>query len=99
VPVFWTSHDSSAMTRKQKMFSARSTDLESGRDEQAREEEEEEEQEQMKRGSRRSGSDCATAAALRGDKGKRASFGSRMRSRIKRISKPKSQAYYDRRIS
>jgi hypothetical protein len=86
------------------MFSARSTDLESGRAEQAREEEEEEEEEedlQMKRRSRRSGSDCATAAALHcaATKGKRASFGSRMRSRIKGISKPKSQAYYDRRIS
>jgi hypothetical protein len=84
------------------MFSARSTDLESGRAEQAREEEEEEEEDlQMKRRSRRSGSDCATAAALHcaATKGKRASFGSRMRSRIKGISKPKSQAHYDRRIS
>ncbi len=66
------------MTRKQKMFSARSTDLDSARAEQARKEEEE--QQQKKRRRRRSGSDCATAAALRGDKGKRASFGSRMRS-------------------
>jgi hypothetical protein len=77
------------MTRQQKMFSARSTDLESGRAEQARKEEEEEEEEEQKkrRRKRRSGSDCATAAALRGDKGKRASFGSRMRSPNKRGSR------------
>lgn len=57
------------MKRKQKIFSARSTDLESGRAEQARKEEEKEEDLQMKRRSRRSASDSATAAALRGDKG------------------------------